>query len=67
MKKKLDKLETVNWSAVARQAFARELSKIELMEKLLAKQGVSGGSLGGPHLKLKADRLGQRQQSRRGR
>jgi hypothetical protein len=37
MGKKLKKFETVNWSAVARQAFARELSKLELMDRLTAK------------------------------
>ena len=37
MKQKLNKFETVNWSAVARQAFVRELSKLELMDKLTAK------------------------------
>lgn len=37
MQKKLKKFETVNWSAVARQAFAAELSKLELMDALTAK------------------------------
>ncbi|MFH1235088.1 MAG: hypothetical protein V1493_05760 [Candidatus Diapherotrites archaeon] len=37
MRKKLKKFETVNWSAVARQAFAKELSKLELMDKITAK------------------------------
>ncbi|MBN2067063.1 MAG: hypothetical protein JW744_01190 [Candidatus Diapherotrites archaeon] len=37
MKGKLDKFETVNWSAVARQAFANEISKLELMDKLTSK------------------------------
>lgn len=37
MKQKLEQFETINWSAVARQAFAKELSKLELMDKLTAK------------------------------
>ena len=37
MKGKLDKFETVNWSAVARQAFAREISKLELLDKFTSK------------------------------
>jgi len=37
MKKKLDTFETVNWSAVARKAFAEELSKLELVDRLTAK------------------------------
>jgi len=41
MKQKLNKFETVNWSAVARQAFVRELSKLELMDKLTSKSSAS--------------------------
>lgn len=41
MSKKLKAFETVNWSAVARQAFAKELSKLELMDKLTAKSKAS--------------------------
>ena len=37
MGRKLKEFETVNWSAVARQAFAKELSKLELMDKLTSK------------------------------
>ena len=37
MKAKLDKFDTVNWSAVARKAFASELSKLELMDRLTSK------------------------------
>lgn len=37
MKQKLEKFETVNWSAVARKAFETELSKLELMDKLTSK------------------------------
>ena len=37
MGKKLKEFETVNWSAVARNAFAKELSKLELMDKLTEK------------------------------
>lgn len=37
MKRRLDKFESVNWSAVARQAFAEQLTKLELMDKLTAK------------------------------
>lgn len=37
MKKKLERFDTVNWSAVARKAFASELSKLELMDKLTSK------------------------------
>ncbi len=42
MQKKLKKFETVNWSAVARLAFARELSKLELMDKITAKSKATG-------------------------
>lgn len=41
MKKKIEKFETVNWSAVARRAFEIELSKLELMDKLVSKSKVS--------------------------
>lgn len=37
MKEKLERFETVNWSAVARKAFASEISKLELMDKLTSK------------------------------
>ena len=37
MKKKIERFELVNWSAVARQAFAEQLTKLELMDKLTAK------------------------------
>ncbi len=37
MKEKLERFETVNWSAVARQAFASEISKLELMDKLTSR------------------------------
>lgn len=37
LKKKIERYETVNWSAVARKAFAEQLSKQELMDKLTAK------------------------------
>lgn len=37
MKRKLEKFDTVNWSAVARNAFANQLSKLELMDKLTSK------------------------------
>ena len=37
MKKQLERFDTVNWSAVARKAFANELSKLELMDKLTSK------------------------------
>ena len=37
MKKKLEKYETVNWSAVARKAFEQEMSKLELMDRLTSK------------------------------
>lgn len=36
MRKKLKKFEKVNWSAVARQAFAEEISKLELMDRITA-------------------------------
>lgn len=42
MQRKLRKFETVNWSAVARQAFAAELSKLELMDKLTCKSKATG-------------------------
>ncbi|MDD5148113.1 MAG: hypothetical protein PHH08_01470 [Candidatus ainarchaeum sp.] len=41
MKQKLEKFETVNWSAVARQAFELELSKLELMDELTSKSKAS--------------------------
>ena len=37
MKKKLEEFDTVNWSAVARKAFASQLSKLEFMDKLTSK------------------------------
>ena len=37
MKQRLEQFETINWSAVARQAFAAQLSKLELMDKLTEK------------------------------
>ena len=37
MKEKLDRFDTVNWSAVARKAFESQLSKLELMDRLTSK------------------------------
>lgn len=36
MKQKMDQLELMNWSAIARKAFAEQLAKLELMDKLTA-------------------------------
>lgn len=54
MGKKLKKFETVNWSAVARQAFARELSKLELMDKLTAKSKATNRDIEELSSKIKA-------------
>ncbi len=37
MKQKLEEFDTVNWSAVARKAFATQLSRLELMDKLTSR------------------------------
>lgn len=37
LKTKLNKFDTVNWSAVARRAFEGEIAKLELMDKLTSK------------------------------
>lgn len=42
MKQKLGEFDTVNWSAVARKAFASQLSKLELMDKLTSKSKATG-------------------------
>ena len=37
LKKRMDRHEEVNWSAVARQAFEEKLSAIEILEKFASK------------------------------
>ena len=54
MQKKLKRFETVNWSAVARQAFAKELSKLELMDKLTAKSKATDKDIEELSKKIKA-------------
>lgn len=55
MSKKLKMFETVNWSAVARQAFAKELSKLELMDKLTSKSKATDRDIEGLSKKLKSE------------
>lgn len=54
MKRKLEKFETVNWSAVARLAFDRELSKLELMDKLTSKSNASDRDIAELSKKIKS-------------
>ena len=54
MKRKLDKFEMVNWSAVARQAFAEQLTKLELMDKLTAKSAATDKDIEDLSKKIKA-------------
>lgn len=54
MKKKLDSIDTMNWSAVARKAFATELSKLELMEKLTSKSKATDKDIEELSKKIKA-------------
>lgn len=37
MKKKMDKFAVINWSEVAREAFAEQISKMELLKALTSK------------------------------
>jgi len=55
MKEKLDGFETVNWSAVARQAFASEISKLELMDRLTSKSKVTDKDIEQLSKKVKSD------------
>ena len=41
MKKKMDEFAVVNWSGVAREAFAEMISKLELLQSLTAKSKAS--------------------------
>ncbi|MDD5162775.1 MAG: hypothetical protein PHD95_01055 [Candidatus ainarchaeum sp.] len=54
MKGKLEKFETVNWSAVARKAFETELSKLELMDKLTSKSKATDKDIAELSKKIKA-------------
>ena len=54
MSRKLKMFETVNWSAVARQAFAKELSKLELMDKFTSKSKATDEDIEALSKKLKS-------------
>ncbi|HLC79821.1 MAG TPA: hypothetical protein VJG83_05385 [archaeon] len=54
MKRKLEKFDTVNWSAVARKAFESELSKLELMDKLTSKSKATDKDIKELSKKIKA-------------
>lgn len=55
MKQKLEQFDTVNWSAVARKAFANELSKLELMDKLTSKSKATDKDVEELSKKIKAN------------
>jgi len=55
MKKKMDEFAVINWSEVAREAFAEQISKMELLKALTSKSKATDKDVQELTKKIKAE------------
>ena len=55
MKKKMDEFAVINWSEVAREAFAEQISKMELLKALTSKSKATDKDVNELTKKIKAE------------
>jgi hypothetical protein len=55
MKKKMDEFAVINWSEVAREAFAEQISKMELLRSLTSKSKATDKDVEELAKKIKAE------------